>query len=158
MKAKSLVMTFIFTCYFGCAPLPVPRQIVKTFTIKAPFDQGWKAAIETFADLQLPIQDSEKAFGRITTDWVKFTCQVSMDYCYFGELGLMVEEYRRGKFLVALKKTAENSCEMTTNFTFEQNYTNLEGTKHFKKKGVSTGKLEAKMYEMIKSKVQQRKP
>ena len=68
MKAKLLVMTFIFFCYFGCTPLPVPRQSVNTFTIKAPFDQGWKAAIESFADLQLPIQNSEKTLGRITTE------------------------------------------------------------------------------------------
>jgi len=158
MKAKLLGMTFIFICYFGCAPLPVPRQIVQTFTIKAPFNQGWEAVIESFADFLLPIQNSEKASGRITTDWVKFTSQVSMDYCYFGELGLMVEKNRRGKFLVTLKKTAENSCEITTNFSFEQNYTNLEGTKHYNRKGVSTGKLETKMYEMIKSKVRERKP
>ena len=158
MKAKLLVMTFIFFCYFGCTPLPVPRQSVNTFTIKAPFDQGWKAAIESFADLQLPIQNSEKTLGRITTDWVKFTGQISMGYCYCGEMGLMVEENHRGKFVVILKKTSENSCEMTANSTFEQNCTNLDGTKHYKRKCVSTGKLETKLYEMVQSKAQKRKP
>lgn len=163
MKAKLLVMIFIFICYFGCTSLPVPRQpvprqIVRTFTIEAPFDQGWKALIESFDYLQLPIQNSEKASGRITTDWIKFTSQVSMDYSYLEELGLLVEENRRGKFLVTLKKTAENSCEMTTIFTFEQNYTNREGTKQYTKKCKSTGKLETKIYEMVKSKVKKRKP
>ena len=151
-------MTFIFICFFCCTPLPVPRQFVNAFTIEASFDQTWEAVIESFADLQMPIQNSEKVSGQITTDWVKCTGQESLDYCDCGELGSMAEENRRAKISVIVKKITENSCEMTANFKFEQNCTNLEGTKRYIRKCESTGRLETKMYEMVKSKVQKQKP
>jgi len=56
-------------------------MIQKSFLIEAPFDKIWEAIIETFAELQLPIQNMEKASGLITTDWIDFKGQTNEDYC-----------------------------------------------------------------------------
>jgi len=137
--------------------MPVPRQFENAFIIEASFDRTWAAVNESFADLQWPIQDSEKTSGQITTDWIKCVGQESLGYCECGELGLIAEENLRVKILVILKISTENSCEMMDNFTFEQICSNLEGTKHFIRKCVSTGRLETKLYEMVNSKVQKQK-
>lgn len=150
MKAKILAMVLVCIFLISCATAPPPRKIISSFPIEKPFDEVWSALIETFADLQLPIQNMEKASGLITTDWIDFTGQTNEDYCDCGGLGLNIEVNRLGKFNVFVKKTTDNSCEVKVNCMFEQ--TIKFGDVVSKRKCVSTGNLEAEIFRLIKEK------
>jgi len=140
---------------YGCAgTIPVPRQITKAFPIEAPFDGVWQAVIETFADLQLPIQNMEMDSGLITTDWIDFSSEKSKEYSDCGEIKFgLVEGGRSGKFNVFVKRILDNSCEVMVNCMYRQTQVKLNGDFYKNKDCVSTGKLEADMFELIKSKL-----
>lgn len=114
----------------------------------------WQATIESFAELQLPIQNKEKDSGLITTDWIDFTGQKNTDYCDCGGLGMNIERSRAGRFNVFVKKTSGNSCEVKVNCVYEQTYEVTLTETTYKRKCVFTGKLEADMFELIKSKIE----
>lgn len=67
---KKLLSLGLVLFLFGCGTAPAPRQIQNSFPLPYPFEATWQAVIETFADLNLPILNMEKASGLITTDWI----------------------------------------------------------------------------------------
>jgi len=73
VKLKILFLGLFCLYFLNCATAPPPRQIQNSFPIEGEFDKVWTAIIETFSDLQLPIENIEKASGLITTDWIDFT-------------------------------------------------------------------------------------
>jgi len=137
----------------ACATAPAPRQIQNSFPIEKPFDSVWQAVIETFADLNLPIVNMEKASGLITTDWISFRDQKdNVGYCSCGSPGFPYGEVdRAGKFNVYVKKINENSCEVKINSVFEQTAAYQRST--IKRTCLSTGKLEADMFKRIQEKI-----
>lgn len=153
MRIKILVLGLICLFFYGCATAPVPRQIVNTFPIEKPFDDVWQAVIESFAELQLPIENMEKDSGLITTDWIDFTGQKNTDYCDCGGLGMNIEVNRVGKFNVFVKKTSGDSCEIQINCMYQQTIRDALSEITTKRKCVSTGNLEAEMFNLIKSKL-----
>lgn len=150
MKAKLLVLGIISLFAIGCATAPTPRTITKSFPVESDYDSAWSALIETFAELQLPIDNMEKDSGLITTDWIEFTGQTNEDYCDCGKLGINIEINRLGKFNVFVKKSTENSCQMTVNSMWEQTY--QFGDDVYKRKCVSTGNLEREIYDLVATK------
>jgi len=150
---KSLVIVLLF-CFglSSCGYAPAPRQIVSSFPIDKPFDTVWSAVIEVFAELQLPIQTLEKDSGLIVSDWISLIGQDNNGYCDCGKLVMLDEVERVGKFNVFVKKTSENSCEIKINSQFQQSYVDLDHI-IYKRNCVSTGKLEAEIYNMVKEKV-----
>ena len=150
-KVFGLVVVCLFI--YGCATAPAPRQIVNTFPIKKPFDDVWQAVIESFSELQLPIDNMEKDSGLITTDWIDFTGQKNTDYCDCGGLGMTIERRRVGKFNVFVKRITEDSCEIRVNCLYEQTIYESFSETTTVRKCVSTGKLEAAMFNLIKSKL-----
>lgn len=156
MKTKIFIMGLICLFFISCATAPAPRMIVDTFLIEKHFDLVWQAVIESFAELQLPIQNMEKASGLITTDWIDFTGQKNTDYCDCGGLGANLEFSRTGKFNVFVKKISENSYEIKVNCMYQQTHQFPPGKKRqskVRRKCVSTGKLESDMFNLIKSKL-----
>jgi len=151
MKTKIFIFTAVCLFFVGCASGPALRTVVNSFTINGDYDSIWSAVIETFAELQIPIDNMEKDSGLITTDWIDFTGQTNEDYCDCGKLGINIEESRTGKFNAFLKKTSGNSCELTMNCMFEQIY--FFGENRWKRKCVSTGNLEREMHERISAKL-----
>lgn len=155
MRIKILVLGLMCFMIYGCAGIaPAPRQIAKAFPIEAPFDEVWQAVIESFAELQLPIQNMEKDSGLITTDWIDFSGQKNTGYCDCGKprFGLL-EGSRSGRFNIFIKKTSGNSCEVNVNCMYRQTLVKLNGDFYKNKSCVSTGNLEAEMFELIKSKL-----
>ena len=152
MKTKIFIMAAICFLFASCASAPPPRMIVNSFTINGDYDSVWSAVIETFAELQIPIDNMEKDSGLITTDWIDFTGQTNEGYCDCGKLGINIEQSRTGKFNAFLKKIAEDSCEMTVNCMFEQMFSFGEDT--YKRKCVSTGNLEREIYDRVTAKLQ----
>lgn len=156
MRVKKFLFLLVICFYlFGCGSLPEPRIITNIFTIEADFDSIWTAIIETFSDLQLPIQNIEKASGLITTDWIDFTGETGKTYADYGKLALLeTASTLEGKFNVFVKEMIkENSYEIRVNCTFEQNTQNFEGDFIRRIRCVSTGELEAEIYELILSKI-----
>jgi hypothetical protein len=151
MKIKYFIPIFICLFLWNCAIAPAPREIMKSFPIEKPYDRVWSAVIETFAELQLPIQNMEKDSGLIITDWIDFTGQKNEDYCDCGGLGINTEVRRSGKLNVFVKKINENSCEIQVNTMFEQ-MIRFGDTAPTKRNCVSTGNLEAEMFRLIKEK------
>jgi hypothetical protein len=147
MKTKIFIMGLVCLCLTYCATAPAPRTIVNSFAIEEDYDAVWSALIETFAELQLPIDNMEKDSGLITTDWIEFTGQTNEDYCDCGGLGINIEVNRLGKFNVFMKKVTEDSCQMTINCTYEQ--TIKFGDNVAKRKCMSTGNLEKEMYDLV---------
>ncbi len=154
MKSKILALGLASLFLSFCATAPVPRQITNSFSIDKSFDLVWQATIESFAMLQLPIQNMEKDSGLITTDWISFMGQKNTDYCDCGGLGMSIERSRAGRFNVFVKKISENSCEVKVNCIYEQTYEETLIDTIYKRKCVSTGKLETDMFELIKSKIE----
>lgn len=151
--ALGVVCFMIYACTIG-GSIPVPRQIIMAFPIEAPFDLVWQAVIESFAEIQFPIMSIEKDSGLITTDWIDFTGQKNTDYCDCGKhvFGL-AEGSRSGRFNVFVKKTSSSSCEVKVNCMYQQTLVKLNGNFYKNKTCVSTGNLEAKIFELIKSKL-----
>ncbi len=151
MKTKIFTVALISTLLVACASGPAPRTVVNTFPLEGDYDTIWSAVVETFSDLQIPIDNMEKDSGLITTDWIDFTGQTNEDYCDCGGLGINIEVSRTGKFNVFVKKVTENTFEMKVNCMFEQVY--RFGENAYKRKCVSTGNLEQEMYNLVISKL-----
>lgn len=157
MRVKILILGLACLFFAYCATAPVPRQIVKAFTIEAPFDEVWQAVIESFADMNLPIANMEKDSGLITTDWEIYPRgKAGNVYCDCGGLGLNVEIERRGRFNVFVRRLTEYSCELKVNCIYNQTIQPAlaKGSTGITSRNcISTGKLEAEMFEMVKSKL-----
>ena len=157
MKTKILVLGLACLFFISCATAPAPRQIVKAFVIEAPFDGVWQAVIGSFAEMNLPIANMEKDSGLITTDWQIYPRgKAGKVYCDCGGLGLNVEIERRGRFNVFVRGLTENSCELKVNCIYNQTIqpAMAKGSTGITSRNcVSTGKLEAEMFEIVKSKI-----
>lgn len=147
-----LVLGFLLA---ACASAPAPRQIQSSFPIDKPFDVVWQATIETFAELNLSIQNMEKVSGLITTDWINFQGQKNeTGYCDCGKLSVLDREStRRGRFNVYIKKVTDTSCEVKVNSVFTMIYQAYENPIPQERACVSAGKLEAEMFKRISEKI-----
>lgn len=141
------LMIFVFA---GCATAPKPRTIVKAFDFTNDYDAVWSATVETFAELNLPIDNMEKDSGLITTDWIDFTGTGNDVYCDCGGLGLAIENSRQGKFNVFVKEAATGST-VKVNCTYQQ--TASLGDTRVNRNCVSTGGLESIVAESIGDKL-----
>ena len=140
----------------ACATSPVPRQIQNSFPIEQPFEKVWQAVIETFAELNLPIMNMEKASGLITTDWISFRGQKNeTGYCSCGSAGYPFHEQdRRGKFNVYVKTVSIGSYEIKVNAVFEQfsvDVISSSGATRIRP-CVSTGNLEKEIFDLVVTK------
>ena len=64
----------IFALVVGCATAPADKPAIKdTRVIRASFDEVWRAAVTTFAEMALPIQSMDRGNGSITIGTVRFT-------------------------------------------------------------------------------------
>lgn len=154
MKEKMISLGAICLLFWGCmARAPQARTIVNTFPIQSAFDSVWQAVIETFADLNLSIDNMEKDSGLIVTDWIDFSGQTNEGYCDCGKLGVDREETREGKFNVFVKRIDAISCEVKVNCVYQQRYYSPLDGKIYTRQCVSTGYLEAGMFDLIRSKV-----
>lgn len=143
---------FVIACLAGaCVMAPVPRQDNNSVSIQTHFDSAWSAALETMAELGLPIMSSEKASGLIATDWISLKNQNDeIGYCTCGPTKLpLVDVDRRGKFRIFINAT-EKSAEVKVSAIFEKisQYKDIvENTPC-----VSTGKLEAEISKRVSEK------
>jgi hypothetical protein len=153
MKTKIWILGLICFFIYSCAVAPAPRQIKNTFFIEKSFDDVWTAVIETFAEMTLPIMNMEKDSGLITTDWIDFTGSKGKEYCDCGKLGINIEIKRIGKFNVFVKKL-NNACEIRITCSYQQIYEPIsfsgKAVSQYKRDCISTGKLEADMFNLIK--------
>jgi len=151
---KKLVVFSVAVClaFAACMTAPAPRTVVNAFPIDQPFDPVWQAVIETFADMNLPILNMEKASGLITTDWIRFPYEGREDgYCDCGGLGANAEVDRSGCFNVFVKRSSDSSCDIKINVRFQRIVKNMlvdDGSRPINE-CVSTGKLEAEMFGRI---------
>jgi len=157
MRIKIFVLGLMCFMIYGCATAPAPRQIVKAFTIEAQFDDVWVAVIDSFSEMNLPIANMEKDSGLITTDWIGYPLgKKGKVYCDCGGLGIWIELEREGRFNVFVKKITESSSELKVNCLYRQTIqpaTAGAGDSIKVRTCVSTGKLEADMFETVKSKL-----
>ena len=158
MRVKILILGLACLFFAYCATAPAPRTITSAFPIEASFDDVWAGVIDSFAEMNLPIANMEKDSGLITTDWITYPLgKAGKVYCDCGGLGLNVEISREGRFNVFLRKIDGNSCELKVNCLFSQRIQPVmaEGATGITRRNcVSTGKLEADMFEMVKSKLE----
>jgi uncharacterized lipoprotein len=153
---KKYFLLFLGLCFImACATAPAPRTIVNAFPVNQPFEKVWTAVIETFSDMNLPIQNMEKASGLVVTDWIDFTQNQAWDrYTDCGKIGMTnaVQE-KRGKFNVFVKKVSEESCEVRINALFSiTELSNLTKTTS-NAQCVSTGAFEADFLKLITDKI-----
>ncbi len=149
MKCRFLGTVVVCLALVACATTPVARQIQNSFPVDKPFDSVWTAVIETFAELNLPILNMEKASGLITTDWIKMD-DPQMSDC--GKRGVMTAEQGRVvKFNVFVKRVGE-TCEMKVNAMFEISIS-VYGNRNLSTAScVSTGKFEKQIYDLVLAK------
>jgi hypothetical protein len=71
MKTITLIL---FAVFVGCATTPAEKPTIKdTQVIQSSFDEVWRAAVSTFAEMALPIQSMDRGNGSITIGVVRFT-------------------------------------------------------------------------------------
>lgn len=150
MNKRFAVLAMLCVVIGGCATAPTPRTVVNKFSYNASIDTVWTATVETFAEMNLPIDNIEKDSGLIATDWINFTGTGNKDYCDCGGLGLAIENLRRGKFNVFVKQTG-NAVDARVNVHYQQT-ASLDNTP-FTRDCVSTGALEARINELIGQKI-----
>lgn len=146
MKYRVFFVVAVCLAMAACGSAPVARQIQSSFPVDQPFEKVWTAVIETFAELNLPILNMEKASGFITTDWL------NPDSSFYDCGTPPFSTARRGtlgKFNVFVKKISDSSCEMKVNCLFDLTifYTGPGGAKKYS--CVSTGKLEKQIYDRV---------
>lgn len=150
MRKSGLLLIMLAVACAGCATAPAPRTIINAFSFSTSLDTVWSATVETFAELNLPIDNMEKDSGLITTDWINFTGTGNKEWCDCGGLGIAVENSRRGKFNVFVKQTG-TTVSVRVNCQFQQ-VASLGGTV-VNRECVSTGSLESRINSLIASKV-----
>ena len=100
MNKWNLLLALQLMLVVGCATAPGKYSVVKDFPHSADYDKVWSAVIDTFAELNLPIANLEKASGLITTDWG----EVPGEFCDCGKPGLAQQSAPEGKFNVFVRK------------------------------------------------------
>lgn len=149
MKKLAFCVALVCLALASCASAPVARQIQNSFPIDKSFEAVWPAVIETFAELNLPILNMEKASGLITTDWIRAD-DPQMSDC--GKRGMMTaEQGRLVKFNVFVKTVGE-TCEMKVNAMFEVSISVYGNRNLTTASCVSTGKFEKQIYDLVLAK------
>jgi len=151
MKTKVLTLVILSVFLYCHPPPPSPRIIQNSFPIDRPLDDVWIALIETFVDMNMPIDNTEKDSGLITTDWINFKGQTNEEYCDCGSPGIGIEVNRQGKINIFVKKITQNSCEIKVSCLFQQKREFADSTTHTRS-CISTGNLESEIFELIVSK------
>ena len=151
MKTKILILLISYIFLYCYTPSPTPRIIQNSFPIDRPFDNVWIALIETFVEMNMPIDNMEKDSGLIATDWIDFKGQTNEEYCDCGSPGIGIEVNRQGKINIFVKKITQNSCEIKVSCLFQQKREFADSTTHTRS-CVSTGNLERQIFELIISK------
>lgn len=144
---KILTVVFIMLIISACATAPKHHEIDKSDTIDEPFDKVWGALIETFAELNLPIDTIEKDSGIIATDWLDYYGTNNKAYCDCGGLGLSIERERIGKFNVFVRELDPASTMITVNAKFEQTYEFMDS--RFTRKCNSIGTIEKQIMDEV---------
>ena len=146
--SRSLVLFFLFV-FVGCATPPKLHTFEDSAVFSAPYDDVWSAVIETFADLNLPIDNMEKASGLITTDWISFT-GTGKDYCDCGGAGISTVLSTEGRFNVFVRDE-ESSVRVKVNTTYRE--TRVFGDARSTVDCTSTGGLEARIHAEVGAKL-----
>jgi uncharacterized lipoprotein len=128
------------------------QKPVITFQIANPLDDVWQAVIETFSDLNIPLDKIEKDSGLITTDWIRLSDKkTAKTYMNCREKGgaLIADITRRVRFNVFIKKTEEGSqIKINCNFQWISTARNGSVTEDC----TTTGVFEKKIFEAIEAK------
>ena len=151
MRSAALLL---FILLAGCATAPKPHVFDPVARFTTDFDHAWSATIETFAEMNLPIQNMEKASGLVTTDWISFAGDANSGYADCGGTGLAIERDRQGKFNVYVK-TVEGSVDVRVTTTYRQ--MRSLGSSSGWVNCQSTGQLEERIHGMIQQKIAMQK-
>jgi hypothetical protein len=137
----------------ACAP-PKTYTFDKMFNHTADFDKVWTAVIETFGELNLPVENMEKDSGLIVTDWISVAeGKKACDYCDCGGAGLVwVARGTEGKFNVFVKRMESGGCSITVNTSFRQlRQSDAGGSKYATCN--SSGQLETRINTLVSEKL-----
>jgi hypothetical protein len=111
-------MTVPLMASSGCGPIVIgggdgdgdlgPTEVLEAVT----FDEAWDAAIDTFEELRLSIDNLERASGVITTDWILLNDPEDYMACEDD-----VTRNEEGRFNVFLREL-EDGIRVTVNASF----------------------------------------
>jgi hypothetical protein len=147
--------------------MPIPRQIQNEWTIDQPFDDVWRATLETLAEMNITlIEPLQKESGLINTELTDFP--ENQKLCWdCGKLSFtQFTEGHRGKITVFIKKIDETQTGLKIIAKFEILFTDsvhesltksrferaVRGDTIFKRPCISTGKWESDFYDLIRAK------
>lgn len=122
--AAVVLVAVAATTMIGCATVrPTPHQFAKTFQLGSNFDDVWAATVQTFAELNLPIESIEKESGLITTERILLGWE--SEYCDCGKPGLFGTDFDRTvRFNAFLRSDAGGAATLTINADFQVNRNN----------------------------------
>lgn len=153
---KFTILAFCACLVGACTMMPSPQQTSTQQTnnaasIKPTFDSTWAAVLETMAELRLPIMETDKVAGVITTDWISFKNQNDeTGYCACGATKApLVDVDRRGKFQITVV-AKENAPEVRVSSVFEKISQFKDIVEH--SPCTSTGRLEAEISKRVSAK------
>lgn len=156
MKKSAILLVAVCLALIASAQDKAPQQVITTFSTAHPFDAVWPAVVETFSDLNLPIDKVEKDSGLITTDWIglndipKEEAKSYMNCDY--PRGIFAKTTRRVRFNIFIKKIGDESqLKINCQFEFIAHYTGPGGPKTYK--CTSTGVFEKKIFNAVADKL-----
>lgn len=149
MKQAALTLT-LAVVFCGCVKAPVRRDIQNSSIMNGSFDSVWTGLIETFSDLNIPIETIEKASGLL----VARAMGRMFDNCDCGSPGMLGLENVRGQFNVFVK-TVEGGTMVKVNLICEGDLVNTLSSSASSSPATcySTGKLEAEIISLVRSKL-----
>lgn len=129
--------------FLSCATAPKPRQFQSVYQFNYSFDEVWAATLGSLADIQLALASTDKASGVIMTEWTSGVGSNKDGFCDCGSSGIMIEQSRRGKFTIFVKRLDDNVTEVRSTAVFEQ-VLDAAGTK-FTRVCQSSGRFETRL-------------
>jgi hypothetical protein len=183
MKADSIHLSLLVSILFalsGCTSAPPPRSIISQ-TIDYPYDNVWTALIDTFAELQIPIDKLEKDSGLVISEWMSFAdLKLPADpdvaagsdgskqwrgglqerssgspgspYADCGRIAGVSISARAGRFNTFVRRKNEGSSSIQFNLSFQVSPDPLKGDRSTSDCS-STGYLEEVLQEMVTRKL-----
>jgi hypothetical protein len=168
MKLKMIfLLAAVVLINTACASLPAPRQIQDSVIVNASFDRVWQATLESLAELDFTLATPiQKESGLISTELMNIA-ESQATWWDSGSLNFtQFKRGYRGKVTVFVRADGADQCQVKVISKFEILFVDslhetltksefaqaVRGEDLFARPCVSTGKIEAEIFERILAK------
>ncbi|MDE0645470.1 MAG: hypothetical protein OXH84_04435 [Gammaproteobacteria bacterium] len=135
----------------GCASLPQPKHIERSFEFDEPFEDVWESVIHFFSSNSIPIKTIEKDSGIIYAEKEYLLPNNVNDFAECPTEGWELEasDFLGMKMNIFVSTHKDDTTKVTVNLTYQRNYKNIWTDQIDPYECYSTGRMERLVYEEI---------